>query len=429
MDQPSADVSISEADWRTWTTRHEEWNEDKDGGQLGQHNSDSSTRTKITHIEGLGYGLIGSVLALRYGTWLKQPAALLVMEFSFRARKRLFRYKDAQISISFDSRTGATGSTPDTATPAISSWYPKNNRKAKRQTEHSNSNPNHTFSSASNTTLDSSPPTEQSIWPVEEFWVRGRTWSHKNRQEAHEVVWSVTESEGNIAGIAEEIRVAVIVKYSGPFRAMVDVKATIGFGLTVRNLPWSQDDPLLFDGNTPKGARPSSSDFSALKLPELLGYISDPMISMDIPQANNENPTHSNTPSKKPIATGSADSMPRRVYRVRGIPFSWSRLSFIEAISASSLKVKADSVQVHSFAENPYRSEKLAVVSFDKSLDEVLKPNKSLEWLVLAQLSTEGATRETQKNNNTIQFLFDTHFHGFSELGLLPANHSPYTTE
>jgi protein SERAC1 len=429
MEQPLADTDVAEADLKTWETRFGEWKEDQGAGQLGQHNfDDTSTRTKITHIEGAGYGLIGRVLALAYGSWSKQPAALLVMEFSFRAGKGSLRYKDAEISISFEPRTVSSGKTPNATAPVVSSWYPKNNRISKRQTANAGSGLNHIPTAAWDPTLDSSQPAEQSMWPAEEFWIRGRQWSRKHRQEPHEVIWNVTEIKGSTTGISEEIRLAVIVTHSGSFRAVVGVKATIGFGLPVKNFPWSQDDPLLFDGTTPKGACPSTSDFNAITNQDLLIYLSDSNLSaMNVPQTRDGPSSHQKISSKQSTVATNVDSRSRRVYRVRGIPLLWSQLSFTEILS-TSMKVKKDFVRVHSFAENPYRTEKMAVVSFEEIQGGVLIPHNKLEWLLYARLSNKGATAE-QTDEELVELLFDTHFLGFSELGLLPTNPSPHITE
>lgn len=424
MDQPPAGVDFS-GDLGTWETRYSTWEDDETAGQLGQHNpDDTSTRTKITHIEGLGYGIIGSVLSLAYGTWLNRPAALLVMEFGFRARKKSFRYRNTQISVSFDSRTVSVDRTPSATPPVVCAWYPRNNRAPNRRTRDDS---NHTSSSASYSILNSSQSTGQLLWPGEEFWIRGRSWSHRRRQEPHEVVWNVTETDNSITGISEQVRLAVIVTYSEPFSAVVDVKATIGFGLTVRNFPWSQDDPLLFDGSTPKGTPPPTPDFSAITNQELLRYLSDPNVSMSIPQTRGATISTRNIPLGESATTGNADSTPRKVYRVRGLPFSWSRCTFIQMLS-DSMKITEDSVRVHSFAENPYRAEKMAIISFDESHSILLSPSKKMEWQVQLQLSNNEATAE-QSDDKVIQLLFDTHFLGFSELGHLPANPSPYVAE
>ena len=237
----------------------------------------------------------------------------------------------------------------------------------------------------------------------------------------------MTETDNSITGISEQVRLAVIVTYSEPFRAVVDVKATIGFGLTVRNFPWSQDDPLLFDGSTPKGTPPPTSDFSAITDQQLLCYLSDPNVSMSIPQTRSTTISPRNISLGKSAATGDTDSRPRKVYRVRGLPFSWSRCTFIQMLS-DSMKIREDSVRVHSFTENPYRAEKMAIISFEESHNELLCPNKKMEWQVKIQLPNNEATAE-QSDDKVIQLLFDTHFLGFSELGHLPANPSPYVAE
>ena len=423
MDQPPAGVDFA-GDLGSWGTRDCIWEDDENAGQLGQHNpDDTSTRTKITHIEGLGYGIIGSVLSLAYGTWLGRSAALLVMEFGFRARKKSFRYRNTQISISFGSRTVSVDRTPSVTSPVVCAWYPRNNQTPNRRARDDS---NHT-SSVSDSIFNSSQSSAQLLWPQEEFWIRGRSWSHRRREEPHEVVWNMTETDNSIMGISEQVRLAAIVTYSGPFRAVVHVKATIGFGLTVRNFPWSQDDPLLFDGSTPKGTPPPTSDFSAITDQELLCYLSDPNLSMSIPQTRSATTSTRNMALGESAAAGNTDSRPRKVYRIRGLPFSWSRSTFIRLLS-DSMNVREDSVRVHSFAGNPYRAEKMAIISFEESHNVLLSLSKKMEWQVQILLSSNEATSE-QSDGKSIELLFDTHFLGFSELGNLPPNPLPYVAE
>jgi protein SERAC1 len=428
MDKPPLNVEPSEEASKSWETRYQEFEEDE-SSTLGQHNlDDTSTRTKITHIEGLGFGVIGSVLSLAYGCWLNQPAALLVMQFSFRAKERSRRYKNAEISVCFESGAASSGGPPNTVSPVVRSWYPKNNRTTKPLTNRFGGNPSHTPPPASTHTLNSSQSTGQSVWPAEEFWIRGRTWSRKNREEPHVVLWSMTEAESSATGISEQIRLAVIVTFSGHFRAVVDIKATLGFGLKLRNFPWSRDDPILFDGNTPKGKSPPTSDFNAITDQELLDYVSDPNISsLNTSLTPNESTSDQNKRSEQSTAAAKTYPASRRVYRVRGLLPFWSLAISVKILSAS-IKVREDSVRVHSFAENPYRAEKMAIISLEDSHNGALILNTKMEWLVQAQLSNEEATTEIM-DGKPIQLLFDSHFYGFSELGLLSIDSSACIAE
>jgi len=159
----------------------------------------------------------------------------------------------------------------------------------------------------------------------------------------------------------EPIRLAVIVRYSGLFSAVVDVKATTGFGLKMRNLLWSRDDPLLFNGGTSKGKSSPASDFHAMNDEEILGYISDPDISSpDASQALSKSLDNQNKTLKQSTVAAKANSTSRKVYRVRGFPLFWSRTFFIGVVSAS-IAVREDSARVHSYTENLYRSERIAI--------------------------------------------------------------------
>jgi hypothetical protein len=124
---------------------------------------------------------------------------------------------------------------------------------------------------------------------------------------------------------------------------------------------------------------------------------------------------------KQSTAAAKADSASRKVYRVRGLPLFWSRPFFIRVVSAS-IAVREDSVRVHSYTENPYRSERMAIVSLD-SHDEVLTANTKMEWFIQVKLPNQEAMPKGLQDK-PVQLLFDSHFYGFSELGLL----STYTS-
>jgi protein SERAC1 len=423
MDQQPLDVGTSaEEVLKSWEARDREFEKDE-SSTLAQHNLDeSSTRTKITHVEAFGFGFIGSVLSVAYGSWSSQPAALLVMQFSFRAKERSRRYQSSEISIRFESRSHSSTGLPNAGSPIVQSWHPTNNRKTPSLTDPLRSNGSHAPPSASTSALNSSQSARQSPWPIQEFWIRGRTWSRKTSQDAHEVLWSVTEAEGSVTGISEPIRLAVIVTYPGPFLAVVDVKATTGFGLKMRNPPWSRDDPLLFDGQTIKGKSPPVSDFHTMNDEDILRYISDPDISSPgASLALSKSLDNQNKTLKKSTATVKAGSASRKVYRVRGLPLFWSRPFFIGVVSAS-ITVREDSVRVHSYTENPYRPERMAIVSLDSD-NEVLTPNTKMEWLIQVKLPNQEVTPKSL-HDKPIQLIFDSHFYGFSELGLL----STYTS-
>ena len=115
----------------SYQTRDVDFEEDDGHTNLGQKNNDGGTRTKITHIEGLGFGIIGKVLCVRYGTWRSQHAMLIIMRFNFRSKEGIFKLKGAEISVCFESRRGAI----QAQLPVLRGFYPQGKRSGKSNSQ------------------------------------------------------------------------------------------------------------------------------------------------------------------------------------------------------------------------------------------------------------------------------------------------------
>jgi hypothetical protein len=269
---------------------------------------------------------------------------------------------------------------------------------------------------------------DPSIWPPDEFIIRGKLWSAKGVQEPNEVIWTMNETHGSKFGICEPVKLAVIVTHHGPFRATVEATATTALRfIKISNSPWSRDDPLLFDGVTHKGRPLPGSELNKLEPQVLVDYIS---------MANPSSAALSRASSSAVLSLGAAPSTtakqdhasksPGAVHRVRGIPASCRRERFIRGL-AIALNIEPTSIHVHSFSANPYRTgeEMMSVLSFDTTPDvlRVKSTNKEYGYFVDISLSPEGSESDPRANR-TVTLLFDTHFLGFSAVGLSTADSS-----
>ncbi|OIW32574.1 hypothetical protein CONLIGDRAFT_699412 [Coniochaeta ligniaria NRRL 30616] len=392
MEQPQTQAALEQGSLDSWEPRFCHFDEDGGSGTLGQHNlDDHTTRTKIMHMEFLGLGVVGSVCSVTYGKWHHTSAALLVMQFDFRARDGTLRYKKAEVSISFVPQTASAATGLSQSYPVVRDFRPKNNKAQ---------------------TLG------HFTWPADEFSIRGRTWPSKDSQETNEVAWTLNETTGSKSSICEPVKLAVIVTFQGPFKAVVEATATTGLGLKLRNFPWSRDDPLLFDGVTHKGKPLQDSEFNNFSDAAIVEYISLASPSSESLSKVIRGP--SSVPNDVAHPTSSEvknDSKSRAVFRVRGIPASCRRVDLVKGLT-TSLRVQTNSLRVHSFTSNPYREgiEMMAVLSFD-ALPEVLrKKNAKNEWLISVFFPPEESSSEMVANMPT-QLLVDTHFLGFSRLG------------
>ncbi|EWZ87293.1 hypothetical protein FOWG_09190 [Fusarium oxysporum f. sp. lycopersici MN25] len=410
MDQPNPTYAVAETEEGipiSWEPRWCQFDHLKEELWLGQHNvDDTSTRTKITHIDFFGLGVIGSVCSVAYGTWsdsptsLTSPAALVVMQFDFRAGSGPLRYKSAEISISFK------GQKPGTCHPVIHQFFPTSNKSRSSQPALRRS--------------ASMLPSDPFIWSPDEYIIRGKTWLSKGVQEPDEVTWTINEIHGSKFGICEPVKLAFIVAHRGPFQATVEVEATTAISLIkISNTPWSRDDPLLFDCITHKGMPLPATNLNELEPQALADYIAlaSPSSSALSTVVSGLVTAPSSSPKQESTSTSSG-----AVYRVQGIPATCIRGQFIKGL-ATALNLDATSIRIHSFMANPYgtRVEMMSVLSFHKTPEFLCVKSTKKEWHLDVTLPSQG-TESTPAENTTIKLLFDTHFLGFSVVGTPFAN-------
>ncbi|KAK2477469.1 hypothetical protein H9L39_09957 [Fusarium oxysporum f. sp. albedinis] len=410
MDQPNPTYAVAETEEGipiSWEPRWCQFDHLKEELWLGQHNvDDTSTRTKITHIDFFGLGVIGSVCSVAYGTWSDSPtsptspAALVVMQFDFRAGSGPLRYKSAEISISFK------GQKPGTSHPVIHQFFPTSNKSRSSQPALRRS--------------ASMLPSDPFIWSPDEYIIRGKTWLSKGVQEPDEVTWTINEIHGSKFGICEPVKLAFIVAHRGPFQATVEVEATTAISLIkISNTPWSQDDPLLFDCITHKGMPLPATNLNELESQALADYIAlaSPSSSALSTVVSGLVTAPSSSPKQESTSTSSG-----AVYRVQGIPATCIRGQFIKGL-ATALNLDATSIRIHSFMANPYgtRVEMMSVLSFHKTPEFLCVKSTKKEWHLDVTLPSQG-TESTPAENTAIKLLFDTHFLGFSVVGTPFAN-------
>ncbi|SCO86396.1 uncharacterized protein FRV6_10523 [Fusarium oxysporum] len=396
MDQLNPTYAVAETEEgipTSWEPRWCQFDHLKEELWLGQHNvDDTSTRTKITHIDFFGLGVIGSVCSVAYGTWSDSPtsptspAALVVMQFDFRAGSGPLRYKSAEISISFK------GQKPGTSHPVIHQFFPTSNKSRGSQPALRRS--------------ASMLPSDPFIWSPDEFIIRGKTWLSKGVQEPDEVTWTINEIHG--------------IAHRGPFQATVEVEATTAISLIkISNTPWSRDDPLLFDCITHKGMPLPATNLNELESQALADYIAlaSPSSSALSTVVSGLVTAPSSSPKQESTSTSSG-----AVYRVQGIPATCIRGQFIKGL-ATALNLDATSIRIHSFMANPYgtRVEMMSVLSFQKTPEFLCVKSTKKEWHLDVTLPSQG-TESTPAENTTIKLLFDTHFLGFSVVGTPFAN-------
>lgn len=383
---------------QSYETRGPTLHESDDSVTLGQKNSDStSTRTKITQVELGSLGIIGTVLSVTYGTWDAKPAACITLRFDFRCKDGQFRFGSSEIGVSFTAFPQAQvgkGSTPRLRTKNINSpvvvfFYPQDHKL-----------PSPTVSEKSSVGDDTGRTQTR-------FSLKGRTWSKTTRDEPHQVFWTMHEDAAAKSGISDAVCLCIVVRHLGSFQATVEARAKLTLGVTLRNLPWSEDDPLLFDGVTGKGPQLEIKEYDSLAVENWTEWLS---------RFTRIGSSTSSLCSVRGTAGATQDAKTVRdemAYRVRAIPKNWSETYFLDKLTALfQMGHCARDIRVLSFAPSafPLRQEKSAVISFSKGAPQVLSDEKQ-RWVL--EVPEDPSADEAGR----VELVFDLTFDGLTPLG------------
>ncbi|KAI6786016.1 uncharacterized protein J7T54_006355 [Emericellopsis cladophorae] len=369
---------------RSYEPRDVQVKESSDSAHLGQRNSDDrSTRSVITHLDAAGLGIIGRVLSVVYGTWHGTPATLVSLQFRFRSRAGSLRFRTSEIAVTFD-KASILDSGDDNAAlavpPAVVSLYPK--------------------------ALDGGEGGCS---------IKGSYWLKKNQNFANEVYWKIHENSAETSGLPDEVGLCVVVTNRGPFLGVVEAEATLKLApkarFSFRNLPWSKDDPLLFDGKTAKGPQMEQTRFDTLTDEQWAKWIAMLHGRLSVPPSMKSEDTLMDTSSgtSSTEQTGRADL----VYRVRGIPADWSEDKLVLELAAL-FSLQANQLSLLTFARSAFahrsREAAVAVVSFLSRPPRVLVP-EGRQW----SFSIPGASSGQGVAIATL--VLDRNFEGLTPLG------------
>lgn len=212
-------------------------------------------RTKITHIERLDLGILGTVQAVSYGSWKGSPACLVVMRFNLRGNVSESRFRRIEILVSCEPWTGKY--------PIVRNFSPRN---LNVRLDHDRKIWGWEALQRSWISQSSTPGLINASRADRAPSVRGSSWSKRRQQAAHQISW-VVEKEGDSSWcIPDELNFAFVAEYDISFKAVVEVnaKTDIGLPLPLIALPWWKDDPLLFNGRTWIGESSRVREFDKL---------------------------------------------------------------------------------------------------------------------------------------------------------------------
>lgn len=341
--------------------------EDSDSALLGQKNEGTATRTKITHLKKSGLEFIGMVHTVSYGFWGDKTALLLAMRVSFRLKPPHERIKYTEISASFELSGKAIKSKAEPIVHRL---------------------------------LYHDPNSDSGT-----YHLKPKLYSSKKSREMNIASWTINENRGSSTGIPDELYLAMVVECMDPFHAVVEVEAISDMGyVKLKNWPWSKDEPLLFDLQTERGPQPPMRSFDNLTT-------GDPAA---IFQLGHETSTAPPPLSESRTQSGSVKHVVGRVLRIQGIPFDWNRAAFVESFAAAA-GLTTDCIRLSSFADNPYRHEKTAVMAIENHM-----PNgynlPTIEDLSI-KLNSLCTTTDEPQIRTDIVLSVDSDFFGFTALG------------
>ena len=401
------DSPLDQEVFQSYGLRNADFGRVKGSSQLQpQKNLNNDIRTKITHIESLGLGILGTVQLVKYGTWAGEPACLVCLHINHRGNASSAAFRNVEVLVScepWDSKS----SNP----PVLRNFSPRQSR-VRLDNDHATWGweslqrcwmATESHSSPSNIIMTD----EAHIAAV----ISGTPWSNKRRTAPHQILWVLNNQSEGKWQVPDQLSFAFVVTYVSAFRATVEVKAKTRIGLPFPLLatPWSRDDPLLFNGRTQVGGLSlvdKFDHFSGTDWAKAAPYL---------PEWTNESEKRDAIKSGQPPLIIHNDLPSNVTYRAQGLP---GDCNFKEAqrMIASVLLIKEQDISIKSLAESPYRSEKTATFTTQHPSNNLmnLASEGKDEWQFEMQdipgvpsQAREGFLRQTR-------LVIDTHFHGFT---------------
>lgn len=209
------------------------------------------TRTKITHQEFFGSGVIATITRVCYGTFKDRRACIIAFHFSFHWSRDAHLFKRVEAEISFEPYPRGLKSVMENAKPPVV-------RNLSRRRIHGIPNTNGrkwfckveqqcAVPSVTPDVVSAEPATGRRAFDeAHRVEVVGKQWSDTRRRDFHKACWIVKEIGQPSFGIPDELDVAVLVEHQGGFQAEVKISADVPFYRRLRWFPWPDDDPIIF---------------------------------------------------------------------------------------------------------------------------------------------------------------------------------------
>jgi len=231
--------------------------------------SSSSRTVKVTHIDFAPFlsnaGVRGMVTNVSHGTFHSRPASLIIFSFSLRSGEHGFRFKNANIKITFSKHPT---SSLEQISPAVIKFAPRKifglpvveGRKNRIAGEITLQVP------AGPITLGPTIRGERESEYEKEHRYKtvGNFWSSKQGTDWDIVYWDMRENKRTKEGIPDRLNVAVVVEREAPFVAEVEVTVDTPVLNGAFSYPWTKNNPATFVPGIKMGEQPRTERFEEL---------------------------------------------------------------------------------------------------------------------------------------------------------------------
>jgi hypothetical protein len=230
--------------------------------------SPSSRGSKVVHLDIAPFlsnaGVRGMVTNVSHGTYNSAPASLIIFTFSFRSGEHGFRFKKANVKITFSKHPTAK----ESATPCVVKFAPRKiyglpTRESKRNKiggELAFEVPVGGFTIGPKLGVEK----ESEFETEHRFMTVGNFWSSSMESQWDVVYWDMRENRRTKKGIPDRLNVAVVVERDGPFVASVEVTVDTPVANGAFSHPWTKNNPAAFVPGVIMGAQPRTDRFDEL---------------------------------------------------------------------------------------------------------------------------------------------------------------------
>lgn len=246
-----------------------------DRGDLTLLNGDGEPdlRVKLLHQQLGNLAVFGRLERVRYGLWGNKPACLIAMRFHFSARAS--RFTRAIVRITFRQRENVGPNEH----PDIKVFGPSEllgERMVEQRRENYGLPGPFGITNPATATVGPNVSWESTYDRIHRMTVRGSAEpEYFDDEVTNQVTWKLTENGiDHGEGLGSIFRTAIIVHYTGPFQATVDVSAHTSPDYFWLARPWTKDDPIMFQPpfsyGEPLNLEQEAGDFSGLTETEWL---------------------------------------------------------------------------------------------------------------------------------------------------------------